>query len=89
MLESLLGKVDKLIVGGGIANTFLAAAGHPIGKSLHEADMIDVARNLLRAFAQLGGAQIPLPTDVVVAKEFAASAEADVEAGRASRPRTT
>jgi phosphoglycerate kinase len=78
VLESLLGKVDKMIVGGGIANTFLAAAGHPIGKSLHEADMVEVARNLLSRSLS-SGVQIPLPTDVVVAKEFAASAEADVK----------
>jgi phosphoglycerate kinase len=79
VLESLLGKVDKLIVGGGIANTFLAAAGQPIGKSLHEADMIEVARNLLgRSLSS--GVELPLPTDVVVAEEFAASAEADVKA---------
>ena len=78
VLENLLGKVDRLIVGGGIANTFLAAAGHPIGKSLHEADMVGVARELL---ARSHGSQveIPLPSDVVVAKEFAASAEADVK----------
>jgi phosphoglycerate kinase len=78
VLESLLGKVDKMIVGGGIANTFLAAAGHPIGKSLHEADMVDVARNLLSRSLS-SGVQIPLPSDVVVATEFAASAEADVK----------
>ncbi len=77
VLENLLGKVDKLIVGGGIANTFLAAAGKPIGKSLHEAEMIDIARSLL-ARAKAGGADIPLPTDVVVATEFKATAEADV-----------
>ena len=77
VLENLLGKVDKLIVGGGIANTFLAAAGKPIGKSLHEAEMIDIARSLL-ARAKVGGADIPLPTDVVVATEFKATAEADV-----------
>jgi phosphoglycerate kinase len=78
VLENLLGKVDRLIVGGGIANTFLAAAGHPIGKSLHEANMVGVARELL---ARSHGSQveIPLPSDVVVAKEFAASAEADVK----------
>jgi phosphoglycerate kinase len=78
VLENLLAKVDRLIVGGGIANTFLAAAGHPIGKSLHEADMVGVARELL---ARSHGSQveIPLPSDVVVAKEFAASAEADVK----------
>jgi phosphoglycerate kinase len=77
VLENLLGKVDKLIVGGGIANTFLAAAGKPIGKSLHEAEMIDIARSLL-ARAKVGGADIPLPSDVVVATEFKATAEADV-----------
>ena len=78
VLENLLGKVDKLIVGGGIANTFLAAAGHPIGKSLHEAEMIDIARGLLER-SRAGGAEIPLPTDVVVAKEFSDKAEADVK----------
>ena len=77
VLENLLGKVDKLIVGGGIANTFLAAAGHPIGKSLSEHDMIGIAKSLLER-SRSGGAQIPLPTDVVVAKEFKATAEADV-----------
>ena len=78
VLENLLGKVDKLIVGGGIANTFLAAAGRPIGKSLYEADMVDIARGLLER-SKTSGVEIPLPTDVVVAKEFAASAEADVK----------
>ena len=78
VLENLLGKVDKLIVGGGIANTFLAAAGRPIGKSLYEADMVDIARALLER-SKASGVEIPLPTDVVVAKEFAASAEADVK----------
>jgi phosphoglycerate kinase len=78
VLENLLGKVDRLIVGGGIANTFLAAAGHPIGKSLHEADMVGVARELL-ARSRSSKVEIPLPSDVVVAKEFAASAEADVK----------
>jgi phosphoglycerate kinase len=78
VLEHLMGRVDKLIVGGGIANTFLAAAGHPIGKSLHEADMIDIARNLLER-SRAAGVEIPLPTDVVVAKEFSATAEADVK----------
>jgi phosphoglycerate kinase len=78
VLESLLTKVDKLIVGGGIANTFLAAAGHPIGKSLAEADMKDIAEGLLKRSQELN-VDLPLPTDVVVAKEFAASAEADVK----------
>jgi phosphoglycerate kinase len=78
VLENLIGKVDKLIVGGGIANTFLAAAGNPIGKSLHEADMVDIARALLER-SRTSGVEIPLPTDVVVAKEFSATAEADVK----------
>lgn len=77
VLESLLDKVDKLIVGGGIANTFLAATGIAVGKSLHEADMLDTARRLLDK-ARARGAEIPLPTDVVVAREFAATAHADV-----------
>jgi phosphoglycerate kinase len=81
VLETLLAKVDQLIVGGGIANTFLAAQGLPVGKSLHEADMIDIARRLLKQ-AAARGAEIPLPTDVVVAKEFSATAEADVKAVR-------
>jgi phosphoglycerate kinase len=78
VLEHLAGKVDKLIVGGGIANTFLAAAGSPIGKSLHEPDMIEIARTLLER-SRTSGVEIPLPTDVVVAKEFSAKAEADVK----------
>jgi phosphoglycerate kinase len=77
VLESMLAKVDKLIVGGGIANTFLAATGVNVGKSLHEAEMLDVARKLL-AQAKAKGTEIPLPTDVVVAREFAATAHADV-----------
>jgi phosphoglycerate kinase len=78
VLESLLTKVDKLIVGGGIANTFLAAQGHMVGKSLIEADMIDIAKGLLAKSKELN-VDIPLPTDVVVAKEFSANAEADVK----------
>jgi phosphoglycerate kinase len=78
VLEALLARVDRLIVGGGIANTFLAAAGLPVGRSLHEADMIAMAQRMLTS-AQSGGADIPLPTDVVVAKEFSATAEADVK----------
>lgn len=77
VLESLLGKVDKLIVGGGIANTFIAAAGHDIGRSLYERDFVDKARRLLGDAARRG-AEIPLPTDVVVATELSGSAEADV-----------
>ena len=78
VLETLLTKVDKLIVGGGIANTFLAAQGHAVGKSLIEAEMIDIAKGLLERSRELK-VEIPLPTDVVVAKEFSASAEADVK----------
>src|SRR5579864_764470 len=77
VLEALLAKVDKLIVGGGLANTFLAATGVKVGKSLHEKDMLDMARGLL-ARARARGAEIPLPVDVVVAREFAATAHADV-----------
>jgi phosphoglycerate kinase len=77
LLEALLDRVDKLIVGGGIANTFLAATGIEVGKSLYEKDMLEMARKLL-ARAQARGAEIPLPVDVVVAREFAATAHADV-----------
>ena len=79
LLEQLIDKVDQLVVGGGIANTFIAAAGHPVGKSLYEADLIDVAKNLLDK-AQHGGAEIPVPTDVVCAKEFSETAEAEIKA---------
>jgi phosphoglycerate kinase len=79
VLEALLARVDQLIVGGGIANTFLLARGAPIGKSLAEPDMVDIARRLLEQSAAKG-VDIPLPTDVVVAKEFSAKAEADVKA---------
>jgi phosphoglycerate kinase len=85
VLESLLEKVDKLIVGGGIANTFLAATGVGVGKSLHEAEMLDVARRLMDK-ARASGTEIPLPTDVVVAKEFAATAHADVRTIHDVRP---
>jgi len=77
VLESLLAKVDKLIVGGGIANTFLAATGVNVGKSLHEPDMLDTARRLLEQ-ARARGAEIPMPTDVVVASEFSPTAAATV-----------
>jgi phosphoglycerate kinase len=79
VLESLLSKVDRLIVGGGIANTFLAATGVPVGKSLHEAEMLDIARRLLDQ-ARAKGVEIPLPSDVVVATEFSATAHANVRA---------
>src|SRR6202522_1351256 len=78
VLESLLGKVDQMIVGGGITNTFLAALGFNVGKSLYEADMLDICRRLLEQ-SQKRGIVIPMPTDVVVAKELSAKAEADVK----------
>ena len=77
LLTSLVGKVDQLIVGGGIANTFLAAVGHPAGKSLYEADLVDTARQIM-ADAQARGAAIPLPEDVVVATTFSADAPATI-----------
>jgi phosphoglycerate kinase len=79
VLESLLERVDQLIVGGGIANTFLAATGVDVGKSLCETEMLDVARRLMDK-ARARGAAIPLPSDVVVGREFAATAHADVRA---------
>jgi phosphoglycerate kinase len=72
VLENLVAKVDTLIVGGGIANTFIAAAGHPVGKSLHEAELVGEARRLAAPGA--GRAQVPLPVDVVVATEFSEAA---------------
>ncbi len=79
LLSSLVGKVDQLIVGGGIANTFIAAEGHGVGKSLYEADLIDTAKKII-ADARARGADIPVPTDVVVAPAFAADAPATVKA---------
>ena len=78
VLESLSKVVDQLIVGGGIANTFIAAEGHNVGKSLYEEDLVETARNL-KAAAQKNGGDIPVPTDVVCAKEFAESAEATLK----------
>lgn len=69
LLENLLGKVDQLLVGGGIANTFMMASGLPIGKSLCEVDFVTKAKDIL-ALAKKRGAEIPIPTDVVVAKEM-------------------
>lgn len=74
VLETLADKVDQLIVGGGIANTFLAAAGKPVGKSLYEPDLIPAAQALMDRV------NIPLPTDVVVGKEFSEAAEARIVA---------
>ncbi|MEO7478697.1 MAG: phosphoglycerate kinase [Lysobacteraceae bacterium] len=78
LLTSLVGKVDQLIVGGGIANTFLAALGYPVGKSLCERDLLETARNIL-ADAKARGADIPIPNDVVVAPAFAADAPATIK----------
>ena len=74
VLETLADKVDQLIVGGGIANTFLAAAGFPVGKSLYEEDLIQVARELALK------TNIPLPKDVVTGKKFDVTAKAEVKA---------
>jgi phosphoglycerate kinase len=78
VLESLLSKVDQLIVGGGIANTFLAALGLNVGKSLYEPNMLDICKRLLEQ-SKKRGIVIPMPTDVVVGREFSAKAEADVK----------
>jgi len=73
VLEALVEKVDRLVVGGGIANTFLAADGYPVGKSLCEHDLLDTARSLARKTS------IPLPTDVVTGKEFSVNAVAEAK----------
>jgi phosphoglycerate kinase len=78
ILESLADKVDYLIVGGGIANTFLLAQGLPVGQSLAETDLVENARQIMAKIAAKGG-DIPLPTDVVVAKSFAADAPAEIK----------
>ncbi len=78
ILESLSKVVDKLIVGGGIANTFIAAAGYKVGKSLYEADLIEEAKRLMAAARERGG-EIPVPTDVVVGKEFSETAAATIK----------
>ncbi len=78
VLESLSKKVDQLIVGGGIANTFIAAMGFSVGKSLVEMDLIDEAKRLI-ANAKAAGSEIPIPTDVVCAKEFSENAEATIK----------
>jgi phosphoglycerate kinase len=78
ILQSLASKVDGLIVGGGIANTFLLAAGLPIGKSLAEADLVNEAKAVIAAM-KARGAAVPIPTDVVTAKTFAADAVATIK----------
>ena len=78
LLDNLIGKVDQLIVGGGIANTFIAAMGHSVGNSLYEPDLIDAAKKVL-ADARRRGAEVPMPVDVVVAPAFSAQAPATVK----------
>src|SRR6056297_2091126 len=73
VLDQLTERVDQLIVGGGIANTFIAAAGHPVGRSLHEADLLDAARRVA------GKVEVPLPVDVMVGKRFDEAEEAVVK----------
>jgi phosphoglycerate kinase len=79
ILKSLAGKVDQLVVGGGIANTFMLAAGLPIGKSLAERELAGEAKTIIDLMAARG-AQVPIPVDVVCAKEFSATAPATVKA---------
>ncbi|MFK5986710.1 MAG: phosphoglycerate kinase [Pseudomonadota bacterium] len=79
VLESLSKIVDQLIVGGGIANTFIAAEGYNVGKSLYEEDLVETAKKLT-ADAKARGGSIPVPTDVVCAKEFSESASAELKA---------
>ena len=81
ILQSLSKNVDQLIVGGGIANTFMLAAGLPIGKSLAEPGLLDEARAVINAM-KARGAEVPIPTDVVTAKTFAADAPAVIKAAR-------
>ncbi|MBT5229716.1 MAG: phosphoglycerate kinase [Methylococcales bacterium] len=78
VLDSLSKIVDQLIVGGGIANTFIAASGHNVGKSLYEADLVDEAKKLM-ANAEANNGSIPVPTDIVCAKEFSESAAAELK----------
>jgi phosphoglycerate kinase len=78
ILKSLAEKVDQLIVGGGIANTFMLASGLPIGKSLAEADLVEEARAVM-AIMKARGAEVPIPSDVVVAQSFAADAPATLK----------
>jgi phosphoglycerate kinase len=78
LLENLVDRVDRLIVGGGIANTFIAAEGFNVGKSLVEQDLVGTAKKII-AEAKMRGAEVPVPTDVVVAPEFKADAPATVK----------
>ncbi len=78
LLQNLVQQVDRLIVGGGIANTFIAAAGYRVGESLYEPDLLDAARKVI-ALAAARGADVPIPTDVVTATAFAADAPASIK----------
>ncbi|MEO8810376.1 MAG: phosphoglycerate kinase, partial [Rhodanobacter sp.] len=77
LLDNLLGRVDQLILGGGIANTFIAAMGYPVGSSLFEADLVDTAKRVM-ADAKRRGIALPMPVDVIVASSFSAQAPAAV-----------
>ncbi|MCK9195197.1 MAG: phosphoglycerate kinase, partial [Nevskia sp.] len=81
ILDALADKVDQLVVGGGIANTFMLAAGLPVGKSLVEADLVAEAKRIIDKLAARG-ASVPIPVDVVVAKEFSPTAVATVKASK-------
>lgn len=85
LLENLLGKVDQLLVGGGIANTFMVASGLPIGKSLYEKDFVVKAKELLE-LASKRNSEIPIPSDVVVAKELSETAQATIKQATAVSP---
>jgi len=82
VLKNLVGRVDNLIVGGGMANTFLFADGLPVGKSLHEADQLETVAEI-QALAKTAGCTLHLPSDVVVAREFRAGADAETVAANA------
>jgi phosphoglycerate kinase len=82
LLSNLVGQVDHLVIGGGMANTFLAAQGHAVGKSLCEHDLAETARRILQQ-AQAAGCEIILPSDIVVAREFAAHAPHETVAAEA------
>jgi phosphoglycerate kinase len=85
ILKSLSSKVDQLIVGGGIANTFMMASGLPIGKSLCEPDLLEEARQVIRDMKERG-ADVPLPTDVVVATSFSPEAKAIIKQSQDVKP---
>lgn len=78
ILRALAERVDQLIVGGGIANTFMLAAGHPIGKSLAEVEQVDEAKHVIERMKERG-AQVPIPVDLVCAKEFSTDATAEIK----------